>query len=278
MSLNLCRLAAVSSCVGYSLYKLKQRMDSDLLQNACTGVVGERELSIRQPVRITFINGMLNSLDYCKTTAAYISQVHGNVNVHYVADPTKGALSDLGEAVLLDAAQANTESVQRLVSLWRKLFGEMDGWSEVKGSIVHYAHSKGGMVTAAALKQLTSEERRRLVIHVIGSPTVIPYEENGARVIHHNSEADMVPNFTITSITHPFKSLINSIRGKKNPVIRSIPTLQKGFGLKRLLADHAILDLTYKQLLEDLGRAFLLEYHTKSPSEKHKSLPFYESF
>ena len=128
-------------------------------------------------VRITYANGMNTRADQCATQAMKISNTHGFNNVHFVYDPTEGILKDIYVACKMLWFGAQTESVQKLTQLWQSLFVEMGGAANSDSRIIHYAYSRGGIVTELALKNLTQEERSKMIIHSYGSPAIIDENE-----------------------------------------------------------------------------------------------------
>lgn len=154
------------------------------------GNVGIKERS--RDVRITFINGMTTTHESCVLTATKIAQTHGFNKVHFVFDPSDGFVRDLYGAAKMLFFNSERESVAKLVQLWQRLFVEMGGDDNPNGQIIHYAHSRGGLVTQQALKQLTDDQRAKMVIRSFGSPAILdPYEVPNSENIINTS--DMIP-------------------------------------------------------------------------------------
>lgn len=241
----------------------KEQQEARPVQEQYNGTVGTKKKCTAdgKDVAVTFINGICNTLESVRESAKYISRSHGDAVVHYVADPTQGAASDLAQAAVLDTIGVSTEASRRLAITWKRLL------QEGNEKIVHYGHSRGGMVTAQALKELSLEEQEKLEIHTIGSPVEIFTEDGGPKVVHHFSTADAVPFATVSSLTSPPRKMMNLALGKENPTIQRYDTQAEG--VHSVVSDHSLLGPTYKRVLDQCGQNF--QQATKEKVERSSS-------
>jgi hypothetical protein len=133
------------------------------------GVFGKGE--IHDKVRVTFINGILNTPTDCAENCQLFSETHGNVNIHYIFSPTDGFAADIMESAFLKFGYLSPQA-KLLAKMWKKLIEEMGG-VEGGGKIIHYAHSIGTTDTWAARNLLTPEEEAMISIYTFGSPSLI---------------------------------------------------------------------------------------------------------
>ena len=187
-----------------------------------TNLVGVRENFPN--LRVTFINGILNTPEDCRLTAGYISARFGFTNVHFVCDPTLGALKDLCDSGKLLVLEEKLESIYLLRALWRARLNEM----EDDGHVIHIAHSKGGLVTELALKLLSEEEKKRVIVYSLGSPGIIPPETNPYSKNISNTR-DLVP------LANPWKWFYYLFPQENDKIIEA----------KDPLFEHSILALAY---------------------------------
>lgn len=135
-----------------------------------TGVVGKGEISDK--VRVSMVNGILNYRGEYVKMVAFFSQVHGDVNIHYIYRPSSGWAADLFGCVPSKLGFISSRS-RIIARTWKKLIREMGGPGE-GGLIIHYAHSIGGAETNNAKRLLTPEERKMIRVVTLGSATLIP--------------------------------------------------------------------------------------------------------
>ncbi len=139
-------------------------------EGCCVKSVGLREGS--EDLRITYISGIRKTREKTTAMAMRISMRHQNNIVHSFCDPTNGIVHDLFDSFRLLCFGSQLDSVEKLTLLWRGLLAEMG-----EGKIIHYAHSRGGLVTKVALSNLTPEEKSRIEVVLFGSPAVIGDDE-----------------------------------------------------------------------------------------------------
>ncbi len=201
------------------------------------------------PLSITFVNGILNSYESAKTSAEMISEINNGCRVDFVADPSQGAVSDLFQAAIVVTIGAIPEASRRLAALWKRLLKEMDMEAfdeEGQSQIIHYAHSRGGIVSTVAMELLTPAERERIVAHYLGSPSVNP------KAIHHVSSADIVPSLS----PHPIQNMLNYILGRPLQVqgeVHVYDSQEPRSHIRSVYGDHSFRGPTYRNVLEQIA-------------------------
>lgn len=206
------------------------------------GVVGNGE--VNDQVRVTFINGILNSFNDCKDHAEFLSGLHGGVNVHYIYRPTEGVFDDIISSWKVKSGSLTPQACD-MVKVWRKLIKEMGG-PEGGGTIIHYAHSIGGAETLNARDMLTAEEKKMIHVITLGSPSVITkHGLSGAN--NYVSVSDWV------CYLDPFGHARGLYYDDTNIVLvgswKAIPFL-----------DHPFRSKTYQAVIESLGEKFIQIY------------------
>ena len=200
--------------------------------------VGIRE--VNKNIKITFVNGILNTGNSCEVTSNEISAYHGFNRVYFVNDQSKGVIRDLWEAQRLIWGNS-TDGVMKLVMLWKSLLAEID-MNDPKSKIIHYAHSRGGLVTEVAMRYLTEGERGKLCIYILGSPTTIKEGQCKDCKNIYNSR-DWVPVTNPSKIQYMVAPLAND---------KIVPSSAWFF-------EHGILDNAYLNQIKMLGDQFLIE-------------------
>lgn len=201
--------------------------------------------SLNQPVRITFINGILNVKDDFMASVKKLSESHGGVNIHYVFRPTEGWAWDLLKSSLVKMGIVSPEA-QALADTWKALIQEMGG-VDGDGMIIHYAHSIGGTNTYVAKFLLSPEEQNKIHVITFGSPTVIP-PGGFASVINYISVRDGVP--LILAPIGQIAALFDN-----ETYIEYVGT---HYGIP--IIDHMLGSDTYRQLIESHGKQFAEKY------------------
>jgi len=211
---------------------------------------GQHEMNDK--VRVTFINGILNTNKMIEGSLKDISESHGGVKVHYVFRPTEGWVWDVSHAAAIKTAFSfgfRSYHAHLLAQLWRDLIQEMGGVNQ-GGVIVHYAHSLGGSDTDRARSLLTPEEQKMIRVFTFGSATMVR-NEGFQSVINIVSVYDGVSS----PLLEPFGHLRNYFDPESN--IRFYPCFDK---TTWPLCDHAFDGLTYSAILSELGVNFLNEF------------------
>lgn len=209
------------------------------------------ELELSDKVRVTFINGILNTSGMMLQTLAMISQLHGGVKVHYVFRPTEGWTWDISRAIMIKWAFSlgyRSLHAHLLARMWKDLIQEMGG-VENGGVIIHYAHSLGGSETDRARTLLSLEEQKMVRVITIGSSTLIR-NEGFQKVINLVSVNDGVSGFFIEPFGHirNFFDPLTNVYFYRHPLASYWPT------------DHLLSGATYSLILEDLGKKFIQEF------------------
>lgn len=234
------------SIVGEGLYLLLGCHD----ERTRIGTYGGENL--HDKVRVTFINGILNTHRIMQESLELISQCHGGVRVHYVFRPTEGWSRDLARAMAIKGGQVvgfrSTHS-HLLAQLWRELIEEMGG-VEGGGTIIHYAHSLGGSETDRARTLLTPEEQRMIRVVTLGSATLVR-NEGFQSVVNLVSVNDGVSSIFI----EPFGTIRNFLDPHSNVQYHG-----KLFRSAIFPLDHCLNGITYAPLLCELGKRFLAEF------------------
>lgn len=135
------------------------------------GVIGRGELG--NHVRITYINGMLNSADEVFKYLADLSEMHGGANIHYVFRETNGFPKDLLKAILICQCGYVSDHAKALAAVWKQMIEEMGGVDN-GGTIIHYAHSLGAADTYMASYLMSEKELKMIKSFSFGSPRIIP--------------------------------------------------------------------------------------------------------
>lgn len=212
-----------------------------------TGVVGKGEVSNR--VRVTFINGILNSCEDCRENAEFLSGWHGGVNVHYIYRPTEGWSEDMISSTLVKLGYVTPQACE-MVKLWRQLIAEMGGPGN-GGTIIHYAHSIGGSETWNAKNMLTTEEKKMIHVITIGSPSMI-----------HKNGLYSVDNYVSVRDGVCLLDPVGYIRGRLHNDARVVFV---GSWIGMPIVDHQLNSETYQKVIQELGKKFVENYGAAQP-------------
>lgn len=213
---------------------------------------GEKEISDK--VRVTFVNGILNTRQLLKETINTVSQSHGGVKIHYVFRPTEGWTWDISRGLIIKLGFVlgfRSLHAYLLAELWRNLIQEMGGVGN-GGTIIHYAHSLGGTETDRARELLTPEEQQMIRVITFGSSTFVR-NEGFQSVINHVSVRDGVSSFFLEPLGH--------IRNFLDPD-SNVRFHGSFFGLPIWPADHLLNGVTYDPLIREMGQQFIEEFGT----------------
>lgn len=210
---------------------------------------------INDKVRVTFINGILNTRNAMHETLEMISGSHGDVNVHYVYRPTEGWTWDISRGIMIKTAFSygfRSTHAYLLAQMWRSLIEEMGGVAG-GGTIMHYAHSLGGAETDRARDLLTPEEQKMIRVITFGSATVIR-NEGFKSVINIVSVNDGV------CLLDPIGRIRNFFDPDSNVRFYGSVINSPCFPL----SDHVLNGHTYGPLLIEFGNQFLEEFRERS--------------
>lgn len=210
---------------------------------------------INDKVRVTFINGILNTRAILEESLESISSSHGGVKVHHVFRPTEGWTWDISRAIVIKTGFGlgfRSFHASLLAQLWKELIAEMGG-VEGGGVIIHYAHSLGGTETDRAREFLTPAEQKMIRVVTIGSATMVR-NEGFQSVVNHISANDGVSSFII----EPLGRLRNFFDPHSNIIVHGRLFLSAIFPF-----DHQLDSGTYQELVRRLGDQFLKEFAFK---------------
>lgn len=206
------------------------------------GVHGNGE--IHDNVRVSMVNGILNSRFYFKHHVDFVSECHGGMNIHYVFHATEGAALDSIKAIMVRLGYVSPQATH-LAEMWKAMIADMGGPGN-GGVIIHYAHSLGGADTLAAKNMLTPEEQKMIHVITIGS-FVMLQDEGFASVINYVSVRDGIP------LMDPVGYANGHLNDNSN-------VIYIGGWLGVPFIDHYLLADTYSELVQMLGRQFLETY------------------
>lgn len=212
---------------------------------------GQREISDK--VRVTFINGILNTHAMMYESLDVISESHGGVKVHYVFRPTEGWTWDISRAVAIKTAFTflgfRSLHAHLLAKLWKELIEEIGGIGS-GGVIIHYAHSLGGSETDRARDLLTPEEQKMIRVVTFGSSTMVR-NEGFQSVINIVSVNDGVSSCLLEPLGH-LRNYFDS-----NTNIRFYGSKLKA---PYWPIDHLLNGATYGPIVREFGEDFLKEF------------------
>jgi len=210
---------------------------------------GDHDISDK--VRVSFINGILNTRKKMDDGLKLISDSHGGVKVHYVYFPSRGWTWDISRGILIRTAYQfgyRSMNTYLLADLWRDLIAEMEG-VDGGGVIIHYAHSLGGSETDRARDLLTPEEQKMIRVITFGSSTLVR-NQGFKEVINHVSTRDGVSSFFLEPLGH----IRNYFDPNSNVRFYTLPDAPYW------PRDHLLNGVTYSMLMKQCGKEFLEEY------------------
>jgi RHS repeat-associated protein len=206
-----------------------------------TSVLVTDDQEASDKVRITLINGILNTYSSVTENATTISRYHGNVAVHYLYSASAGFTADLLHAFFAEIGFV-TKQARLLADTWKKLIADMGGPGK-GGMIIHYAHSLGAGDTYRALQLLTPAEKKMIRITTFGSPFLIQNDGCGD-VLNYVASHDPVPWFDVVGYVKAFFGHRDNVH--------FIPSKAR---LEHLLDSEA-----YGSKLQELGKKFQEEH------------------
>lgn len=214
---------------------------------------GKRE--VNNKVRVTFINGILNTTPMFEDSLELLSKTHGDVHIHSVFVGTQGWSRDITRAILLKMASSmgyRSKYAVMLAGLWKRLINEMGGVNG-GGTIIHYAHSLGGTETDRARHFLSSEEQKMIRVTTLGSPTFI-LQQGFQSVTNIVSANDGVGSFFLEPI-----GTIRYYLDERNATKYTGSIFSGAY----FPFDHFLTGYTYGPELEKFGQQFLEEFDKK---------------
>lgn len=208
------------------------------------GCLGKGEVS--DLVRVTFLNGLMTPEDHHCCQLQLLSEAHGNVNVHYVYEATRGWTWDMSRGILTKFLGFVSQPAQMMAAKWKALIGEMGG-TDGGGVILHYTHSNGAADTYYALKLLTPAEQQMIRVYTFGASMIITddYCQSATNFI---SCRDGVP------LIDPIGLAKEALQAGPNIVLLS--SIWDG----PPIVDHLFCYDTYRIKWEQLGQEFVETY------------------
>lgn len=210
------------------------------------GIYGNGE--VNDKIRITLINGILNTPSDHMENLDLFSNTHGGVNIHYIFRPYRGYSRDIMECIGAKGGWISS-SARNLAKRWKELIAEMGGVNG-GGLIIHYAHSIGATDTYRAKSLMTPEELKMIKVYTIGSPTIIPNKDFHS-VMNYTSLRDGVSQFF-----DPLSYLWGLLDPSANVVF--VDTI---FGCP--IVDHLLTNPAYNAVLDEKGKEFVEGYVKK---------------
>jgi len=146
-----------------------------------------------------YINGIDNNPDDAKQAIQGISEMTNSERVWSLTNDKKLILS-LGNIwdACLQKLNIETEVTKFAVVFFRFLLGISDS-DPSHPPIIIFAHSQGAIISNAALKLLTPEERQRLRIYTFGGGTFIFPEDSHPETHNYISIGDLVPRIAAST-------------------------------------------------------------------------------
>ncbi len=208
---------------------------------------------IHDKVRITLINGILNTRKDIIDSAKLFSETHGGTNVHYIFRPTLGWAWDVVKSTLVKYGFISQQALD-LAFAWKRLIHDMGGVMG-EGKIIHYAHSIGAADTLTAKCLLSSVELAMISVVTFGSPIEFP-DDGFESVVNYASVRDFVP----------FLRKLRVFVEEGNKII------YVGSYLGIPFIDHLLDNSSYRSVIDKLGQEFIERY----TSCEEESVSIYE--
>lgn len=206
-------------------------------------------------IRVTLINGILNTRVDLIENLNIISSAHGGIKVHYIFRPTEGWMWDVSKAVMVKLGYSlgfRSSHSRQLAQLWKDMIEEMGGLGG-GGVIIHYAHSLGGTETDRARELLTPEEQQMIHVITIGSATMIR-NEGFRSVVNYVSVRDGVSRLDV------FGRIRNCFDPNTNIKFVGDWTNEFWIPIIGLIIDHPLYVESYMGVVDQLGKQFLIDY------------------
>jgi len=199
-------------------------------------IEGNEYLTPYDKVKISWINGIGNSLQKCQDSATLIQKIFNGAKVHFFHNQTDGIYYDLARAARHFYGWECKEA--------QELAGHLKELLKTAEKVIHIAHSHGGIITSLAAQHLTPEERSRIDVVLFGSPALIP-EGIYKSIRHYVSDRDLIPYYC-----HP--DLYRAIA--KQAEIDGVVVLT---GDPCVYVDHAFASSTYQNALKEYATEYL---------------------
>ena len=124
-----------------------------------------------------FVSGLGISLQEGLEQAKEVQAIYSGHLLFYMVHPTKGYYEDIREAAKLRMLRRPTKAIMELALKLAQL-ARSDPHPEQPGEVTIdvIAFSRGALYTDIARDQLSKDVQRRIVIHTLGSPRMIPQD------------------------------------------------------------------------------------------------------
>lgn len=139
---------------------------------------------------ISWVNGIMNSLDDSSDSAEMISKMAGDHYVTFVYNRSSGFIGDIVRCFFELYFYMETKAVFNLRAKWDAHFAI----AGPNSYILHYCHSEGAIVTRNALMGYPEELRNRIIVKAIAPGAYID-KSYACSVTHYRSTRDIVPLF-----------------------------------------------------------------------------------
>ena len=144
-------------------------------------------------IGISWMNGIMNTLEESFATAKAFSQMANDHFVTFVHNRSRGFIgSDLGRCFAELFFYKKTTSVVNLQARWNAFFDNVGPFAY----LLHICHSEAAIITRNALLDYPEELRQRMIIIAIAPGAYID-SQNVYRVVHLRSTRDIVPLFDV---------------------------------------------------------------------------------
>jgi len=206
-----------------------------------TSVLATQGREASDKVRITLINGILNTYSIVNESASLVSRYHGDVSVHYLYSASGGVTADILHGFFAEIGFV-TAQARLLADTWKQLIRDMGGPGK-GGLIIHYAHSLGAGDTYRALQLLSPEEKKMIRITTFASPFLMQ-NEGGAEVSNYVATRDFVPCLDPVGY-------IKGFFGRRDNV-HFLPSKKS--------IEHELIGGAYEAKLQELGKKFQADH------------------
>lgn len=200
-------------------------------------------------LRLSAINGILNSHQSARKLVGHISKSHKDYPVHYLFTPTHGFSQDMFKA-LEGKLEIHSDRSHRLSELWAKLIHEMYEQIEepdLVPTLIHFAHSLGGLDSYLASLHLSDIVKSHIRVNTFGSARLISSSDGFQSIKNYICYRDIVP---MTDLIH---YVIHIVRQDDDTVF-----VGDFFGIPFI--DHFFFNGTYEHIAIEIADKVVEEF------------------